>query len=81
MGGARAEYEYDIPVEHAVEMLETLCLPGVVHKSTFGNNLDEYTWEIDEFLDHNHGLLLAEVELPSIDAKVFTRLDWKRSDQ
>ena len=75
IGGARAEYEYDIPAEHAVEMLDTLCLPGVVHKYRHLVQVGEYTWEIDEFLDHNHGLLLAEVELPSIDVEVHLP-DW-----
>ncbi len=68
--GARAEYEYDIPFDHAVEMLDSLCLPGVVHKRRHLIQIDEYTWEIDEFFDHNQGLLLAEVELPTIDAKL-----------
>ena len=68
--GARAEYEYEIPLDHAVEMLDSLCLPGVVHKHRHLVQIDEYTWEIDEFLDHNQGLLLAEVELPNIDANV-----------
>ncbi len=75
INGARAEYEYDIPFDHAVEMLDTLCLPGVIHKRRHLVQLSEYTWEIDEFLDHNNGLLLAEVELPSTDAIVHLP-DW-----
>ena len=66
--GARAEYEYNIPFDQAVEMLNSLCLPGVVHKHRHLVPIDDYTWEIDEFLDHNRGLILAEVELPTIDA-------------
>lgn len=68
--GVRAEYEYTIPFADAVEMLETLCLSGVVFKTRYFIAIDNYTWEIDEFLDHNHGLILAEVELPSIDASI-----------
>lgn len=75
INGARAEYEYNIPFEHAVELLDTLCLPGVVHKQRYFIQIDAYTWEIDEFFDHNRGLVLAEVELPTIDAKV-TLPDW-----
>ena len=68
--GARAEFEYDIPHAHAVEMLDTLCLPGSVHKSRHLIPMGEYTWEIDEFLDHNLGLFLAEIELPDIQAQI-----------
>lgn len=68
--GTRAEYEYDIPFDHAVEMLDTLCLDRVIHKRRHLVQIDDYTWEIDEFLDHNTGLLLAEVELPSIHAPI-----------
>jgi adenylate cyclase len=70
INGVRAEYEYTIPVEEAVEMLENLCLSGVVHKTRHLIASDKYTWEIDEFLDHNRGLVLAEVELPAIDASI-----------
>ena len=70
INGARAEYEYTIPFEDAVEMLENLCLSGVVHKKRYLILVGNYTWEIDEFLDHNQGLILAEVELPSIDASI-----------
>ena len=53
-----------------MEILDSLCLPGMVHKHRHLVQIDEYTWEIDEFLDHNQGLLLAEVELPNIDANI-----------
>ena len=32
-------------------------------------------WEIDEFLDENAGLIVAEIELPDEDAP-FERPDW-----
>lgn len=67
VNGARPEYEYDIPKNHAQEMLDTLCLPGRVHKIRHLIQFGSLTWEIDEFLDHNKGLLLAEIELPSLD--------------
>ena len=68
VNGVRVEYEYNIPFDEATEMLDTLCLSRVIHKRRHLINIDNYTWEIDQFLDHNHGLLLAEVELPSRDA-------------
>ena len=68
--GSRAEYEYTIPLAHAIEMLENLCLPGVVHKIRHLVTIEKHLWEIDEFLDHNKGLILAEVELSSINESV-----------
>ena len=70
INGVRDEYEYNIPFEEAVEMIQKLCLPGLIHKIRHFISIDEYTWEIDEFLDHNDGLFLAEVELKHRNAAV-----------
>ncbi len=67
--GVRPEYEYDIPKIHAEEMLNTLCLPGIVDKIRHCIPWDGLVWEVDEFLDHNTGLVLAEIELPSMDTE------------
>lgn len=77
--GSRAEYEYTIPIEHAIEMLESLCLSGVVHKIRHLIKNDTHIWEVDEFLDHNRGLILAEVELSSID-EIVAIPDWAGSE-
>jgi len=34
-----------------------------------------FTWEVDEFAGENAGLVVAEIELPHVDA-VFARPDW-----
>lgn len=67
--GVRPEYEYNIPKDHAEEMLNTLCLPGIVDKIRHCIPWEGLIWEVDEFLDHNKGLVLAEIELPSMDTK------------
>ncbi len=67
--GVRPEYEYDIPKKHAEEMLDSLCLPGIVDKVRHCIPWNGLVWEIDEFLDHNKGLILAEIELPAVDTE------------
>jgi adenylate cyclase len=55
-----------------------LCRTGV-HKRRHLLPIGEWLWEIDEFLDHNAGLVLAEVELVSdaSSARLTTGLpDW-----
>jgi CYTH domain-containing protein len=62
-GIARAEYEYAIPVDHAQELLQTLCEPALIQKNRYRVELGELVWEIDEFSGENQGLIVAEVEL------------------
>lgn len=62
-GLARAEFEYAIPVDDALEMLRTLCPPPLIEKTRYKVPWEGLTWEIDEFEGNNRGLVLAEVEL------------------
>jgi adenylate cyclase len=62
-GLARAEFEYPIPVEEALEMLRTLCDPPLIEKTRYKIAVDDLVWEVDEFAGENQGLVLAEVEL------------------
>lgn len=66
IGAARAEYEYPLPVDEARQLLATLCV-GTLEKVRHYVERDGLTWEIDEFLGANAGLVVAEVELASID--------------
>ncbi|MBQ7393905.1 MAG: CYTH domain-containing protein [Lentisphaeria bacterium] len=74
-GCSRAEYEYAIPAEDAVEMLDTLCAGYEVCKTRhivpFGGKI----WEIDIFEGVNAGLELAEIELIRED-EVFELPPW-----
>jgi len=74
VGAARAEYEYDIPVAEAEEMLATLC-SGLVLKTRHYVERDGLTWEIDVFEGTNAGLVVAEVELTTADQE-FPRPAW-----
>ncbi len=69
-GSARSEFEYVIPLEEAREMLDLLCDRPLIEKIRYKEKIGELTWEIDEFLGENKGLILAEVELESEDQKV-----------
>ncbi|QAU35379.1 CYTH domain-containing protein [Janthinobacterium sp. 17J80-10] len=64
---ARAEFEYEIPLADAAEMLDQLCLKPLIEKRRYTVDWQGLCWEIDEFLGDNFGLVVAEVELDSAD--------------
>ena len=59
----RAEYEYEIPLDEANELLETLCAKPILEKRCYAVLYMGYHWEVDCFLGENEGLVLAELEL------------------
>lgn len=69
-GARRSEWEYPIPRQDAEEMLAVLCERPLIEKIRYRVRHGDLTWEIDEFLGENDGLVLAEVELPCEDARV-----------
>ena len=66
---SRSEFEYEIPLTDAQEML-ALCEGPIVEKIRHLVNHQGLLWEIDEFLGQNAGLVVAEVELESEDQDV-----------
>ena len=70
---SRAEFEYEIPVADALDMLK-LC-PNVLDKTRHLIDIDGHTFEIDEFHGSNAGLIVAELELASEDA-VYPQPTW-----
>ncbi|HEY8499428.1 MAG TPA: CYTH domain-containing protein [Clostridia bacterium] len=64
-GISRLEYEYEIPYEDANEIMHNLCKKPIIKKYRYKVCYKGYTWEIDEFLDENEGLIVAEIELQS----------------
>ncbi len=71
---SRYEYEYEIPLSDAEEMLQKLC----------GNKIEKYRyivmhkgkrWEVDEMLADNQGLVVAELELNS-EKETFSSPEW-----
>lgn len=67
VGATRSEYEYEIPAADADEMLNALCEKPIIEKNRYKIPLGGITWEVDEFLGVNEGLIVAEVELQSED--------------
>ena len=62
-GVSRREFEYEIPIEDAAAMLDGFCEKPLIEKNRYIIQQDVFTWEVDEFLEENQGLVLAEVEL------------------
>ncbi|MFO7603725.1 MAG: CYTH domain-containing protein [Gammaproteobacteria bacterium] len=70
LGVSRDEYEYAIPLQDAREMLERLCEKPLIAKIRHEVMYASKKWEIDEFQQENAGLIVAEVELTSVDEPV-----------
>ena len=62
-GIVRPEYEYEIPIEEAEEMLSGLCRRPIIEKTRHEVWHGGHRWEVDVFEGDNAGLVLAEVEL------------------
>jgi CYTH domain-containing protein len=73
-GLSRAEFDFEIPVGEAEEMLSQLC-GMTLQKTRFLVRHDLHVWEVDVHHGPLAGLVLAEIELSSQD-EVFTRPDW-----
>lgn len=77
-GISRSEFEYEVPVSEAKEMMETLSnktLSKLRYEIKVGNHL----WEVDVFEGKLAGLIIAEIELSSED-EVFELPDWVVED-
>jgi adenylate cyclase len=77
-GLTRAEFEYEIPVEHALSLL-ALCQGELIEKTRFVTQYEGHTWEIDVFEGANAGLVVAEIELSSED-EPFAHPPWLRDE-
>lgn len=73
-GASRAEFEYEIPVADAGQLLKLSDGP-LVEKTRYLVVHDGATWEVDEFRGENAGLVVAEIELTS-EGQPFTRPPW-----
>jgi adenylate cyclase len=66
-GATRSEYEYEIPIADGKEILDSLTEKPIIEKIRCKVAFAGMTWEIDEFLGENAGLIVAEIELESED--------------
>lgn len=74
-GAVRREFEYAIPLADANTMLDDLCERPLIEKTRYKIEHAGHTWEIDEFFGDNAGLVVAELELQSVDED-FKKPDW-----
>lgn len=75
VGATRSEWEYEIPLDEAGELLDRLCEQPVIQKHRRRIAFGAHIWEIDEFLGANQGLVVAEVEL-EFEEQQFDKPEW-----
>lgn len=75
IGTHRHEYEYEIPLSDAEEIISNLCNKPLIEKTRHFVIHDTNTWEIDEFDGENEGLIVAEIELTEA-GQSFSKPDW-----
>ena len=73
-GITRQEFQYEIPLEDAYELLKLSQTP-VIEKIRYEVEYAGMKWEIDEFLGANRGLYIAEIELDS-ENQYFEKPEW-----
>jgi CYTH domain-containing protein len=73
-GFTRYEWEKEIPLEEAEELL-LLCEQTLIEKTRYLIKHGNHLFEVDEFSGENAGLIIAEVELKSED-EYFEKPAW-----
>lgn len=81
----RHEFEYPIPEEDALQMLDLMCATPQIDKQRYvipttgqlpdGTPIEGLHWEVDVFGGDNEGLVVAEIELPCEEA-TFDKPAW-----
>ncbi|WP_259066974.1 CYTH domain-containing protein [Mucilaginibacter sp. X4EP1] len=74
VGITRKEYEYEIPVTDAIELLDGFT-SNSVEKIRYKIPFEGKLWEVDVFHGDNEGLIVAEIELRQEDEQ-FQKPDW-----
>jgi adenylate cyclase len=75
VGATRGEWEYPIPLAEAAELLDGLCETPLIEKYRRRIVVGAHTWEVDEFLGANLGLVVAEIELAA-ETESFALPEW-----
>ena len=74
VGASRPEFEYEIPIEEANQLINTFC-SSIIEKTRHYVNHENKTWEVDVFEGLNFGLMVAEIELQSED-ETYIKPNW-----
>jgi adenylate cyclase len=77
-GISREEFEYEIPLEDATQLIEQFA-DKVLSKKRYEIPMGEHVWEVDVFLDNLEGLIIAEIELTAED-ELFLKPEWATED-
>ena len=72
---ARAEWEFEVMVEAVHDLVTSFRFPHVMKTRFEVPEEGGLVWEIDFFEGDNHGLVMAELEVPSAD-HAFVRPEW-----
>lgn len=75
LNGTRKEFEYPVPPGDAKEMLHLFCPAPLIEKTRYHILYQGFEWVIDQFSGKNLGLVVAEIELETID-QPFAKPDW-----
>ena len=73
-GLVRFEWETEISMQDAISLLQ-LCEKGIIEKTRYHTMHGAHLFEVDIFHGENHGLILAEIELRSVN-DIFEKPDW-----
>jgi adenylate cyclase len=79
LGISRQEFEYPIPESDAQSLLKQFADGNAIVKTRHFVRYDSVVFEIDVFEGENAGLVVAEVELASVDQQ-FTAPPWLGSE-
>ncbi len=66
IGATRLEYEYEIPRDEAVELIDRFSV-AELSKIRYRVHHGDKVWDVDEFTGENSGLVIAEIELTHED--------------
>lgn len=74
-GPVRDEFEYEIPLKDAEYIINKICIKPAIIKKRYRISWKGFIWEVDEFLNENKGLVIAEIELED-ENQVFDFPEW-----
>ena len=73
-GLIRFEWEKELTHNEAINLLD-LCEEGIIDKQRYEIKAGNHIFEVDEFFGKNEGLVIAEIELNSVNEE-FIRPNW-----
>lgn len=78
IGISRSEFEYEIPLEEAQQMIQTFA-KKTLYKLRYEIRVANSLWEVDVFKGKLDGLIIAEIELTN-ENEHFTKPEWVIED-